>query len=219
MRVLGLTKLTNRKPLQILCIGAHCDDIDIGCGGTMLSLLERNPGAQVAWVVMGSTPVRARELRASARRFLRLSGKAEVLAHQFRDGFFPAQYAAIKEVFESLKQRPDPDLVFSHHRADLHQDHRVIAELTWNTFRNHLIMEYEIPKYEGDLTTPSAYVALTRAQVERKISILWSCYRTQRAKRWFDEETFRGLMRLRGIESGGESGWAEGFHLSKFLLE
>jgi LmbE family N-acetylglucosaminyl deacetylase len=219
MRVLGLTKLTDRKRLQILCIGAHCDDIDIGCGGTMLSLLARNPGAQVAWVVMGSTPVRARELRASARRFLRQAGKAEVLVHQFRDGFFPAQYAAIKEVFESLKQLPDPDLIFSHHRADLHQDHRVIAELTWNTFRSHLIMEYEIPKYEGDLTTPSAYVALTRAQVERKISILCSCYRTQRAKRWFDEETFRGVMRLRGIESGGESGWAEGFHLRKFLLE
>jgi LmbE family N-acetylglucosaminyl deacetylase len=219
MRVLGLTKLTDRKRLQILCIGAHCDDIDIGCGGTMLSVLARNPGAQVIWVVMGSTAVRARELRASARRFLRQAGKAEVLVHQFRDGFFPAQYAAIKEVFESLKQLPDPDLIFSHHRADLHQDHRVIAELTWNTFRSHLIMEYEIPKYEGDLTTPSAYVALTRAQVERKISILCSCYRTQRAKRWFDEETFRGVMRLRGIESGGESGWAEGFHLRKFLLE
>jgi LmbE family N-acetylglucosaminyl deacetylase len=219
MRVLGLKKLTVRKRLQILCIGAHCDDIDIGCGGTLLSLLERNPGAQVTWVVLGSTAPRARELLASARRFLRRAARAEVLVHQFRDGFFPAQYAAIKEVFESLKQLPDPDLVFSHHRADLHQDHRVIAELTWNTFRNHLIMAYEIPKYEGDLTTPSAYVALTRAQVERKIAILWSCYRTQRAKRWFDEHTFRGLMRLRGIESGGESGWAEGFHVSKFLLE
>ena len=219
MRVLGLTKLSERKRLQILCIGAHCDDIEIGCGGTLLSLLERYRGAQVAWVVMGSTAVRARELRASARRFLRRAGNAEVLVHQFRDGFFPAQYAAVKEAFESLKRLPDPDLIFSHHRADLHQDHRVIAELTWNTFRSHLVMEYEIPKYEGDLTTPSAYVALTRAQVERKISILCSCYRTQRAKRWFDEETFRGLMRVRGVESGGESGWAEGFHLSKFLLE
>jgi LmbE family N-acetylglucosaminyl deacetylase len=219
MRALGLTRLSKRKRLQILCIGAHCDDIDIGCGGTLLALLERNPGAHVAWVVMGSTPVRARELRASARRFLRRAGNAEVLVHQFRDGFFPAQYAAVKEAFESLKRLPDPDLIFSHHRADLHQDHRVIAELTWNTFRSHLIMEYEIPKYEGDLTTPSAYVELTRAQVERKISILCSCYRTQRSKRWFSEETFRGLMRIRGIESGGESGWAEGFHLRKLLLE
>jgi LmbE family N-acetylglucosaminyl deacetylase len=219
MRVLGLHKLGNRKRLQILCLGAHCDDIDIGCGGALLSLLQRNRGAEVTWVVMGSTPERARELRASARRFLRGAAKSTVLVHQFRDGFFPAQYAAIKEKFESLKQLPNPDIVFSHRRTDLHQDHRVIAELTWNTFRSHLILEYEIPKYEGDLTTPSAYVALTRTQVERKISILWSCYRTQRTKRWFTEETFRGLMRLRGVESGGESGWAEGFHVSKFLLE
>ena len=219
MRALGLRKLIDRKHLRILCIGAHCDDIDIGCGGTMLSLLARNPGAQVAWVVMGSTPVRARELRTSARRFLRRAGKAEVLVHQFRDGFFPAQYAAIKEVFESLKRLPDPDLIFSHHRADLHQDHRVVAELTWNTFRNHLILEYEIPKYEGGLTTPSAYVSLTRVQVERKIAILLNSYATQRAKGWFTDDTFRALMRLRGLESGGESGWAEGFHVSKFLLE
>jgi LmbE family N-acetylglucosaminyl deacetylase len=219
MRALGLIDLPGRKRSHILCIGAHCDDIDIGCGGTLLSLLERNAGAQVTWVVMGSTPERARELRASARRFLRRASKAQVLVHQFRDGFFPAQYAAVKEVFESLKQLPDPDLIFSHHRADLHQDHRVVAELTWNTFRNHLIMEYEIPKYEGDLRTPSAYVGLTRAQVERKISILCSCYPSQRTKRWFTEDTFRGLMRLRGIESGGQSGWAEGFHLRKLLLE
>lgn len=219
MRVLGLKKLTDRKRLQILCIGAHCDDIDIGCGGTLLSVLERDRAAQVTWVVLGSTPVRARELRTSARRFLRRAGKAEVLVHQFRDGFFPAQYAAIKEVFESLKRLPDPDLIFSHHRADLHQDHRVVAELTWNTFRNHLILEYEIPKYEGGLTTPSAYVSLTRVQVERKIAILLNSYATQRAKRWFTDDSFRALMRLRGLESGGESGWAEGFHVSKFLLE
>jgi LmbE family N-acetylglucosaminyl deacetylase len=219
MRALGLKRLAERRGLQILCIGAHCDDIDIGCGGTLLSLLERNRAAQVNWVVLGSTPVRARELKASARRFLRRAGSYKVFVHQFRDGFYPAHYAAIKEVFESLKQLPNPDLVFSHRRADLHQDHRVVAELTWNTFRNHLILEYEIPKYEGDLTPPSAYVSLTRAQVERKISILWNSYATQRAKRWFTHDTFRALMRLRGIESGGETGWAEGFHVCKFLLE
>jgi LmbE family N-acetylglucosaminyl deacetylase len=219
MRVLELRKLAGRRPLQILCVGAHCDDIDIGCGGAMLSLLSRYPRAQVTWVAFGSTPVRERELRASARRFLGRAGKASVLAHRFRDGFFPAQYSAIKEVFESFKQLPDPDLIFTHQRADLHQDHRVIAELTWNTFRNHLILEYEIPKYEGGLTTPSAYVSLTRAQVERKIAILLGSYATQRAKRWFTDDTFRALMRLRGLESGAESGWAEGFHVSKFLLE
>ena len=220
MRPLEFAKSgTRRRPLRILALGAHCDDIDIGCGGTMLSLLERHRGADVTWVVMGSNPVRERELRASAQRFLRRAGKSRVIAHKFRDGFFPAHFAAIKEAFESLKQLPDPDLIFTHHRADLHQDHRLVAELTWNTFRNHLILAYEIPKYEGDLTTPSAYVSLTRTQVERKISILRGCYPTQRAKRWFTDDTFRGLMRIRGIESGGESGWAEGFHASKFLLE
>jgi LmbE family N-acetylglucosaminyl deacetylase len=207
-------------PLQILCLGAHCDDIDIGCGGAMLSLLEQYPRVAVTWVVLGAKAVaRERELRASARRFLRRAGKATVMTHQFQDGFFPAQYADIKQAFESFKRLPSPDLIFTHRRSDLHQDHRVVAELTWNTFRNHLILEYEIPKYEGDLVTPSAYVPLRRAQVERKIGILMSCYRTQHAKHWFSEDTFRGLMRLRGIESGGETGWAEGFHANKFLLE
>lgn len=220
MRALELARpVDRRRRLHILALGAHCDDIDIGCGGAMLSLLQRHRSVDVTWVVMSSNAPRARELRASARRFLRRARRAQVLVHQFRDGFFPAQYAQIKEVFESLKQLPDPDLVFTHHRADLHQDHRIVAELTWNTFRNHLILEYEIPKYEGDLTTPCTYVSLTRAQVERKISILWSCYPSQHAKRWFTGDTFRGLMRLRGIESGGASGWAEGFHVSKCLLE
>jgi LmbE family N-acetylglucosaminyl deacetylase len=206
-----------RQRLRILAIGAHCDDIDIGCGGATLALLERYH-ADVTWIVFGSSPVREQEFRSSAKRFLRRASSARVDVHTFRDGFFPAQYAAIKEVFESLKKQPNPDLIFSHHRADLHQDHRVVAELTWNTFRDHLILEYEIPKYEGGLTTPSAYVALSRAQVERKVAILWCSYRTQHAKRWFTAETFRGLMRLRGIESGGATGWAEGFHASKILL-
>jgi LmbE family N-acetylglucosaminyl deacetylase len=218
MQAIGLEGLKRRGRLQLLCLGAHCDDIDIGCGGALLSLLERYPGVEVTWVALASTAVRERELRASARRFLRRAGRADVLLHQFRDGFFPAQYAAIKDVFESLKKLPDPDLVFTHCRADLHQDHRVVAELTWNTFRNHLVLEYEIPKYEGDLTTPSLYVELTRRQVERKIQILLGSYRTQHAKRWFTADTFRGLMRLRGIESGAASGWAEGFHASKLLL-
>lgn len=218
MRTIELGKRgAGRQRLGILAIGAHCDDIDIGCGGATLALLERYH-AEVTWIVFGSNPVREQEFRSSAKRFLRRASSARVDVHSFRDGFFPAQYAAIKEVFESLKKLPNPDLIFSHHRADLHQDHRVVAELTWNTFRNHLILEYEIPKYEGGLTTPSAYVALSRAQVERKVAILWGSYRTQHAKGWFTAETFRGLMRLRGIESGGATGWAEGFHASKILL-
>jgi LmbE family N-acetylglucosaminyl deacetylase len=218
MQALGLSRTDDRKPLQILCLGAHCDDIDIGCGGTLLKLLGSRKVA-VTWVAFASNPVRERELRASARRFLRQAVSSTVLVHQFRDGFFPANFTAIKEAFESLKQLPDPDLVFTHQRSEWHQDHRLINELTWNTFRRHLILEYEIPKYEGGLTTPGAYVALTRAQAERKISILLGCYRTQHAKHWFTDETFRALMRLRGIESGSESGWAEGFHANKFLLE
>jgi LmbE family N-acetylglucosaminyl deacetylase len=220
MQALGLKRQGGgkRKRMQILCIGAHCDDIDIGCGGALLNLCQQHDVA-VTWVVLASNPVRERELRASARRFLRQAHSSTVLVHQFRDGFFPAHYAAIKEVFESFKGLPDPDMVFTHQRGDWHQDHRVVAELTWNTFRRHLILEYEIAKYEGGLTTPSAYVPLTRVQAERKISILMSCYRTQLAKHWFTDETFRGLMRLRGIESGAESGWAEGFHVSKFVLE
>ncbi|HEY1726723.1 MAG TPA: PIG-L deacetylase family protein [Steroidobacteraceae bacterium] len=219
MRSLVLKAQSGRKPQQLLCLGAHCDDIDIGCGGTLLKLLERNPRTQVTWVVLASDPVRERELRASARRFLRRAAKATVLVHRFRDGFFPALYPQIKEVFESLKQLPDPDMIFTHHRADFHQDHRIVAELTWNTFRNHLILEYEIPKYEGGLLTPSAYVGLTPAQVERKIAILWQSYKTQRAKRWFTADTFRAMLRLRGLEAAANSGWAEGFHVSKFLLE
>lgn len=218
MQAIGFDGLKRRGRLHVLCLGAHCDDIDIGCGGALLSLLERHRGTEVTWVVLASSAARERELRASARRFLRRAARANVLVQQFRDGFFPAQYAAIKEVFESLKRLPDPDLVFTHRRADLHQDHRVVAELSWNTFRNHLVLEYEIPKYEGDLATPSAYIELTRRQVERKIQILLGSYRTQHAKRWFTADTFRGLMRLRGIESGAASGWAEGFHASKLLL-
>jgi LmbE family N-acetylglucosaminyl deacetylase len=220
MRSLELLKpRPDRRRLHILALGAHCDDIDIGCGGAMLSLLERYRGIEVTWVVFASNPLRERELRSSAKRFLRRAHKASVIVHKFRDGFFPADFAAVKEVFESLKRLPDPDLVFTHHRADRHQDHRIVAELTWNTFRNHLILEYEIPKYEGDLTTPAAYVSLSPAQVERKLSILWASYPSQHAKRWFTKDTFRGLMRLRGIESGGRSGWAEGVHVDKLLLE
>jgi LmbE family N-acetylglucosaminyl deacetylase len=217
MLSLQLDKRGRGRRLRIMALGAHCDDVDIGCGGATLALLEKYP-ADVTWVVFGSNPVRERELRASARRFLRRAHSSRVIVHRFRDGFFPAQYAQVKEAFETLKQEPDPDLIFSHRRVDLHQDHRIVAELTWNTFRDHLILEYEIPKYEGDLSTPSVYVPLTAAQVQKKIDILWKSYRTQHVKRWFTSDTFRGLMRIRGIESGGPTGWAEGFHASKTLL-
>jgi len=215
---LNIARGTARGRLNILCLGAHCDDIDLGCGGSLLALLRKHPTAHVTWVTFSGSAQRERELRSSARRFLRGAAQAQVVTHQFRDGFFPGQFTAIKETFERLKRLSRPDLIFTHQRSEFHQDHRIVAELTWNTFRNDLILEYEIPKYEGGLTTPSAYIALDRRQAERKIRILLASYKTQRAKAWFTADTFRGLMRLRGVESGAESGWAEGFHVAKMLV-
>jgi len=218
MLELQLNPPGKRRPLQVLCLGAHCDDIDIGCGGTLLKLLDSPRPVAVTWVSFSAPALRARELRTSARRFLRKAHSWQVLTHEFRDSYFPAQYADIKAQFEPLKKLPTPDLVFTHHRADRHQDHRIIAELTWNAFRRHLVLEYEIPKYEGDLHTPNAYFALERRHVEGKIRALHGSYVSQRSKQWFDADTFRGLMRLRGVEAGCESGWAEGFHVDKFCI-
>jgi LmbE family N-acetylglucosaminyl deacetylase len=208
----------SKRRLKILCLGAHCDDVDIGCGGALLALLEHYRAVDVTWMVFSAIGERQKELRTSARRFLRRAAEFRVMSHTYRDGFFPAHFAAIKEDFENLKRLPTPDLIFTHRRDDRHQDHRIVGELTWNTFRSHLILEYEVAKYEGDLTTPGIYIALSPSQVERKIRILLDSYRTQHHRQWFTADTFRGLMRLRGIESGGTSGWAEGFHASKLLL-
>lgn len=218
MRPLTITSGSGRQRLNILCLGAHCDDIDIGCGGALLVLLGRYRTTDVTWVIFSAHGEREKELRRSARRFLRKATASRIVTRNYRDGFMPAHFTAIKEDFESLRGLPQPDVIFTHRRDDRHQDHRLIAELTWNTYRNHLILEYEVAKYEGDLTPPSAYVGLTPAEVERKIRILLDSYPTQRKKHWFTADTFRGLMRLRGIESGAESGWAEGFHASKLLL-
>jgi LmbE family N-acetylglucosaminyl deacetylase len=217
MQALGFAKPADR-PLRVLCLGAHCDDIDIGCGGTLLALLERYD-TEVTWAVFSAPPDRERELKASAREFLQRAVGTNIMSWTFRDSFFPAYYSEIKETFESLKKLPPPDLIFTHERTDFHQDHRVVAELTWNAFRNHLILEYEIAKLEGGLTTPNAYVVLTRAQVERKIKILLESYRTQASKYWFTDDALRGLMSVRGIEARAPSGWAEGFHASKLLLQ
>jgi LmbE family N-acetylglucosaminyl deacetylase len=215
---LDLTSVSKGRALRVLCLGAHCDDIDIGCGATLLRLLAKARAVEVAWVVFSARGERARELRASAKRFLRSAARSSVVTHEFRDSYFPAQYAQIKEAFEPLKAMPAPDVVFTHHRGDLHQDHRLLGELTWNAFRDHLILEYEVPKYDGGLTPPNAYVPVDQSQVQRKIRILTSCYRSQLAKPWFTADTFKGIMRLRGVESGSASGWAEAFHASKLCL-
>jgi LmbE family N-acetylglucosaminyl deacetylase len=218
MRTLSLLSPARGEKLSILCLGAHCDDIDIGCGGALLALLDRRPGIDVTWVAFSAGGERGKELQRSARRFLRKAGSSRIVTRDYRDGFLPAHFTSVKEDFEGLKKLPVPAVIFTHRRDDRHQDHRLIAELTWNTFRSHLILEYEVAKYEGDLATPSAYVGLEPTQVERKIRILLESYRTQRDKHWFTADTFRGLMRLRGIESGAPSGWAEGFYASKLLL-
>ncbi len=207
-----------RRATRILCLGAHCDDIEIGCGGTLLNWLARGGRWDITWVVFSADAQRAAELRHSAQRFLRRAPRTRLITHEFRDSYFPAQYAAIKDAFAALKRLPDPDLIFTHQCEDRHQDHRLIGELTWNAFRSHLVLEYEIPKYEGGLTTPNAFVPLSRAQVSAKTNALLRSYGSQRRKRWFTADTFEALMRLRGVEAGADSGWAEGFHLRKVIL-
>jgi LmbE family N-acetylglucosaminyl deacetylase len=206
-------------PLRILCLGAHSDDIEIGCGGLILELLAAQPATVVHWVVFSGDAARAREARASARSFLRGARRPAVATHRFRDGFFPYEGNRIKTVFEKLKQAlPALDLVLTHYRDDLHQDHRVISDLTWNTFRDHMVLEYEVPKYDGDLGTPNCYVPIARATSDRKATMLMEAFGSQRDRHWFSPETFLALMRLRGIECRAPEGYAEAFYARKLSL-
>ena len=206
------------RPLSILCIGAHSDDIEIGCGGTILRLLAERPGSRVWWVVLSSNPAREDEARASAADFSRDSVESTVIVRSFRESYFPYVGAELKDFFEELKQTIEPDLVLCHHRHDEHQDHRTVAQFTWNTFRNHVIAEYEIPKYEGDLGRPNMFVTLPAAIAERKVSLLMDHFGTQKSKSWFRPETFRGIMALRGVECNAPDGLAEAFHVRKLVL-
>jgi LmbE family N-acetylglucosaminyl deacetylase len=203
-------------PLRLLCLGAHADDIEIGCGGTLLRLLAEHPGSEVDWVVFSAAGERRGEAEASAAAFLAAAGARRIRLHGFRDGFFPWEGAAIKEEFERLKAATDPMLVLTHWKGDAHQDHRTLAELAWNTWRRHLVLEYEIPKMEGDLGNPALFVPLGEAEVARKIELLMRHFGSQRSKTWFDETTFRGLLRLRGVNAGTE--WAEGFYCRRALV-
>jgi LmbE family N-acetylglucosaminyl deacetylase len=204
-------------PLTVLCIGAHADDIEIGCGGTMLQLLAAHRRIRVVWVVLAATGERATEARLSARRFLRHPRAHQIIVQDFRDGFLPYSAGPVKEFFETLK-RVSPDVIFTHHRDDRHQDHRLASELTWNTFRDHCVLEYEIPKYDGGLGTPNVYVPLATAIQRRKIRLLMSVFASQRSKSWFTETTFAALMRLRGVECAAPDGFAEGFHGHKIVV-
>ena len=207
------------EPLErVLAIGCHADDIEIGCGGTILRLVREHPEVEVDWVVLAAQGARADEARASAADFLAGAGAARVEVHGFRDGFLPYVGAEVKQVFEDLKPRVDPQIVFTHSSYDFHQDHRLACELTWNTFRSHLILEYEIPKVDGDLGRPNVFVPLTVEDVERKLDLLERHFATQSGKHWFDGETFRGLMRLRGMEAVAAERYAEGFMGRKVSL-
>lgn len=203
----------------ILFIGAHSDDIEIGCGGSILRIAREMPDAHIHWVVYSASGARANEARLSANGLLGPVQSSEIELLDFRDGFFPQHAGDIKDHFESLKARLVPDIIFSHHRADLHQDHRVINELTWNTFRNHLILEYEIPKYDGDLGSPNCFTTLSAAIVANKCEHLARYFSSQRDHHWFTADLFSGLMRLRGMECRSPSGFAEGFYCRKATLD
>jgi len=202
----------------VLAIGAHCDDIEIGAGATILEWTETAP-VEVAWVVMTSTPARDAEAHEAATHFLASACSSSIKVHDFRDGFLPYTGAAVKEAFEALRRDFfNPDVILTHHREDRHQDHRLVSELTWNTYRDHFVLEYEIPKYDGDLTQPNSYVPIAEDRVARKWAYLNQHFVSQRDKPWFTEDTFRGLMRIRGIEARAASGFAEAFAARKVVL-
>ena len=205
-------------PLRVLCLGAHADDIEIGCGGTVLQLVAARPQAAFHWVVFSADVEREREARHSASLFLSSGCQHQVVVKRFRDGFFPYLGGEIKEHFEELKRAIAPDVIFTHHRADRHQDHRLIADLTWNTFRDHLILEYEVPKYDGDLGAPNCFWPLDEAVCRMKTEYLLTAFRSQLGKRWFSAETFRGLMRIRGVEAGAPAAYAEAFYAHKLVV-
>ena len=206
------------EPLKALFLGAHSDDIELGCGGTILSLLEQGQELEGWWVVFAASPARRLEAERSAEMFLRGTIKKEIVVKDFKESFFPYIGSEIKACFEELKRTISPDIVFTHFRDDLHQDHRLISELTWNTFRDHLILEYEIIKYDGGLGSPNLFVHLSEEVCAKKMKYLLENFQSQRSHQWFTEETFRAILRLRGVESNAPSKFAEAFYARKLVL-
>lgn len=213
MRPLSLGALS-----EVLVVGAHSDDIEIGCGGTLLRLARENPDCRFTWLVLTGDDVRRGEAAASAAAFFPDGRAPELITPGLRDGHLPLALAEVKAAFESAKTRCSPDLVLTHQRGDLHQDHRVCAEVALQTFRDHRILEYEIPKYDGDMGAPNAFVVLDPELVERKVDHLMEHFASQRSKRWFTRDLFAGLMRIRGVEAGADGGFAEGFYMRKAVL-
>lgn len=215
--MMGLDFEERDGPLTVLCLGAHSDDIEIGCGGTVLRLKQRHSDLRIHWVVLTGAGPRAAEARKAASLFT-AGCHAEVIVKDFRDGYLPHSGSAVKDFFEELKARVQPDLILTHWQGDAHQDHRLVSELTWNTYRNHMILEYEIPKYDGDIGRPSVFVPLESESYLGKVDHLFAAFESQRSKPWFSREMFLGLMRLRGMESNSPSGYAEAFYARKIVL-
>ena len=207
-----------RSRLRVLALGAHADDIEIGCGGTILRLAQAYPELEAHWVVLSGDTARAGEARASAEAVLEGVAERQIIVRDFRDGYFPHTGGAVKDFFEELKSEVEPDLIMTHQRHDLHQDHRHVCELTWNTFRDHLILEYEVPKYDGDLGAPNFFVHLDRETVDRKVATIMEHFATQLDRRWFTDDLFRSLLRLRGMESNAPDGTAEAFYCRKLAV-
>jgi LmbE family N-acetylglucosaminyl deacetylase len=204
---------------SIICLGAHSDDIEIGCGGAIMSLLAERPDIEVHWVVFSASGDRAQEAKNSAAELLKQTAKKSIVLHEFRDTCFPFVGQEIKECFIKLQREIKPDLIFTHRRDDLHQDHRLLAELTWNAFRDQAILEYEIPKYDGDLGTPNFYAPISEAVAQRKVDHLLKYFTSQQSKPWFTASTFQALLRLRGIECNSPSGLAEAFYARKLVWQ
>jgi LmbE family N-acetylglucosaminyl deacetylase len=213
-----LARRADDQPLRLLAIGAHSDDIEIGCGGTILRLIEQDALSEVSWVVLTGETKRAAEAGQSADALLAGVPSSRVILKDFRDGYFPYDGADIKGFFEELKAELSPDVILTHQRSDLHQDHRVTCELTWNTFRDHLILEYEIPKYDGDMGAPNLFVPLAESLCRRKVDHLMEHFGSQVPKRWFKEDLFSGLLRLRGMECNSPTSYAEAFYCRKAVL-
>jgi LmbE family N-acetylglucosaminyl deacetylase len=212
-----LNKATDEE-FSILCLGAHSDDIEIGCGGTILRLIKEYKQLSITWIVFSSDQQRAEEAQASADAFLNTVNEKKVIIKEFKNGYFPYFGAQIKDYFEQVKQGLSPDLIFTHYRNDLHQDHRLINELTWNTFRNHLILEYEIPKYDGDLGIPNFFICLDEQKCQQKIDLLLTFFNTQTDKPWFTSDTFFSILKLRGNESNAPTRFAEAFYSRKLVF-
>ncbi len=207
--------LPKARVARILCVGAHCDDIEIGCAAALLALQAHQRRLEISWVVVSGPAQRRVEAQRAMTMLVRRAARGTLTCGDFRDGFFPAEYGAIKAFFESLKRLSAPDLIFCHERNDRHQDHRIVNEMVWSTFRDHMVLEYEVPKWDGGLGDPNVYVPVSAAQMRAKLRTLMTAYRSQRHRDWFSPETFMALARLRGIECRSRSGYAEAFHARK----